>query len=379
MSNIFINGLKAKCGGGKSILNNYLSLLRNSKSPHRFFVLTPDKLEYEKYNCGFIQIVEVPNVFTGPLLFPLLYLMALPRLMRAHKIDLIFNLGDIPIPSNISQVYLFDWSYAVYPESVVWKKMDTKSFLIRRVKLFVFKRWIGQVTAVIAQTEAMKRLLVALYGLENVTVIPNAVSLENMGGGKLFDFDLSRDKTKLLYLTYYYPHKNLEIFLLLARKIKEMTLPYCLVVTIDATQHSKAEEFLNTVWSEELQDIIINVGPVPMDNVPSLYTQCDALLMPTLLESFSGTYVEAMYHQKTILTSDLDFARDVCGDAAYYFDPLDSDSILSAITLAFEEERERDSRIEKGRMKLDKLLNWAQAFDKFQVLLEDTIDVSGDM
>ena len=228
----------------------------------------------------------------------------------------------------------------------------------------------------IAQTETMKGLLTSLYGLEGITVIPNAVSLENMSGGESFDFDLPKAKTKLLYLTYYYPHKNIEVFLPLARRIKEMALPYCLVVTLDAAQHSRAKAFLNSIRSEELQDVLINVGPVLMDNVPSLYAQCDALLMPTLLESFSGTYVEAMYHEKTILTSDLDFARDVCGDAAFYFDPLDSDSILSAITLAFAKDGERESRIEKGRMKLDGLLSWEQAFDKYQAILIEAINES---
>lgn len=300
--------------------------------------------------------------------------MAFPRLFRVHKIDLIFNLGDVPIPSDIPQVYLFDCPYRVYPDSVVWDRMDTKSRLASGVRSLVFKRWIRHATAVIAQTETMKGLLTSLYGLAGITVIPNAVSLENMAGGEPFYFDLPKDKTKLLYLTCYYPHKNLEVFLPLAKRIKEMALPYCLVVTLDATQHSKAVEFLNSIRSKELEDVIINVGPVPMANVPSLYAQCDALLMPTLLESFSGTYVEAMYHRKTILTSDFDFARDVCGDAAYYFDPLDPESILSAITLAFEEDRDRESRIEKGRIKLDGLLSWEQAFDKYQAVLEDVIN-----
>jgi len=119
MSNILVNGLQSKTGGGKSILNNYLTLLRNGNSPHRFFVLTPDKREYERYSCEFIRTVEIARAFRSNLLFPLMYLVALPRLMRAHKIDIIFNLGDIPIPSHIPQVYLFDWSYAVYPDNVV--------------------------------------------------------------------------------------------------------------------------------------------------------------------------------------------------------------------------------------------------------------------
>lgn len=120
-----------------------------------------------------------------------------------------------------------------------------------------------------------------------------------------------------------------------------------------------------------MDEIVINVGPVSMDVVPSLYSQCDALLMPTLLESFSGTYVEAMFHHKTILTSNLDFAKDVCGQAAFYFDPLDPDSILSAINHAFEDNDKRMRKIEKGRKQLDQLLSWDQVFEKYQALLKD--------
>jgi len=65
--------------------------------------------------------------------------------------------------------------------------------------------------------------------------------------------------------------------------------------------------------------------------VPSLYAQSDALLMPTLLESFSGTYVEAMFHKIVILTSKLDFAEDVCGESAFYFDPTSPEDILASI------------------------------------------------
>ena len=100
------------------------------------------------------------------------------------------------------------------------------------------------------------------------------------------------------------------------------------MITLASEQHFKAARILQTLKKERLDEVVINVGPVRMSNVPSLYNQCDGLLMPTLLESFSGTYVEAMYHRKTILTSRLDFAEDVCGAAAFYFNPLDENSIL---------------------------------------------------
>ncbi len=179
------------------------------------------------------------------------------------------------------------------------------------------------------------------------------------------------EKEEVLSLQEY--HKNLEVFLPLARRIKEMSLSYCIVITIDAMQHNKAEELLNSIRKEGLEDVIVNVGLVSMDAVPSLYSQCDALLMPTLLESFSGTYVEAMFHRKTILTSNLDFAKDVCGQAAFYFDPLDPDSILSSINHAFEDNNERMRRIEEGEKQLGRLLSWEQVFEKYQALIENTI------
>ncbi len=63
----------------------------------------------------------------------------------------------------------------------------------------------------------------------------------------------------------------------------------------------------------------VNVGPVPIVQGPAMFRTCDVLLLPTLLETFSGTYPEAMAMGLPIVTSDLDFARDTCGDAALYY------------------------------------------------------------
>ena len=68
-----------------------------------------------------------------------------------------------------------------------------------------------------------------------------------------------------------------------------------------------------------------------VENCPKLYNQADAMFLPTLLETFSASYPEAMKMERPILTSDLDFAKDICGDAALYFNPLDSYDIANKI------------------------------------------------
>jgi glycosyltransferase involved in cell wall biosynthesis len=70
------------------------------------------------------------------------------------------------------------------------------------------------------------------------------------------------------------------------------------------------------------------------------------------LESFTGTFVEAMHYGLPILTSDLDFARHVCGDAAIYFDPWDPGSIKEAILRLHTDQNLRQELISRGRERL---------------------------
>lgn len=373
MSNIFLNGLSSKAGGGKSILNNYLGILKNSKTKHKYFVLTPKKEEYKTYSNEFIEIIDIGNIYKNNFILPFSYKYILPKILNELKIDIVFNLADLPVAGKVPQVFLFDWAYAVYPESIVWKMMDFKSLIVRRMKLYYFKKYLKYVTAIIAQTETIKRRLENFYSLKNVTVVSNAVSIENLSGGENFDFKLPGG-VKLLYLTYYYPNKNIEIFIPLAKEIKKRGLNYKIIVTIDPSQHVKAKMFLDIIKSESLNDVVINVGPVKMENVPSIYDQCDGLLMPTLLESFSGTYVEAMYHKLPILTSDMDFARDLCKNSAVYFDPFDVNSILGSIKTVFENDEIKFEKIEEGSKILNQLPDWNQVFSKYNKVLETVLN-----
>jgi glycosyltransferase involved in cell wall biosynthesis len=370
MANVFINGLKSRTGGGKSNLYNYLALLKESRTGNKFFVLTPDKNEYSKFSCEFIEIIDINNLFKHNILFPFLYHLTIPRLLKRYNIDVIFNLGDIVIPTNLSQLYLFDWAYALYPNSIVWRRMDFKDYLTRKIKMFVIRKYINKAAIVIAQIKTMQDRLMSIYGLRNVELVPNALSVEHISGGQPYDFRFPKDKIKLLYLSNYSSHKNFEVLVSLARKIKDQGLPYCIIITIEPADHKLAKRFISSIKKSEMDSIIMNIGRVAMDHVPDLYHQCDALLMPTLLESYGNPYAEAMYHNKTIITSDLDFAKDVCGDAAFYFDPLDENSILASIKQAFSDNQRRSAKIEEGKRRISQLLTREQVFRRYNELLE---------
>lgn len=373
MANILINGLKAKAGGGQSIFNNYLELIKNEKKGNVYYVLTPDGLKYKHFESSYLQIIDIPHLVKGNLLFPILYKLVFPRILKKYNIDAIFNLGDIIIPTTIPQVYLFQWAYAVYPETSVWERMNLLSYLTRWTKVKLINKNIYRPKVIIAQTANIKKRLENLYSLDNVVIIPNAVSIENIRMNSLRDFNLPKDRVKLVYVASWADHKNIGIIIPLALEISRQKLPYCVVVTIDPSKKKEAKTFLKKIRQFDLGSIIINVGRVPMQDIGALYSQCDALLMPTLLESYGLPYIEALYHSKTILTSDMDFAHDVCGEAAFYFNPEDHEDILRKIIEAAGNKSLREEKIKIGRDRISDLLTWEQVFERYQTLLKETL------
>jgi glycosyltransferase involved in cell wall biosynthesis len=181
---------------------------------------------------------------------------------------------------------------------------------------------------------------------------------------KIF-FKKENNTIYLLCLTRYYPHKNVEILLKLGELLKKNKAPYKIITTIDSMQTLQAKTFVENIKILNLSDIIINLGTVPVNDVRSLYGQVDALLLPTLLESFSATYADSLFLKKPIFTSDRDFAKDVCADCAYYFDPMSAASIYNAIEDAYKNRNLMEIKLNKGFERVNNFPDWNKVADLY--------------
>lgn len=363
MTRIFVNGVSAKSGGGRSILRNFLCVARDADDDFEFVVAVGNSDGLRDLGCGRIVLVET-GLWSTTALIPWASLFALPRLALRTGCSAIFNLGDVPIRSPLPQVLLFDWPYAAYPRSRAWGLSAPHEWLARKAKLWLFRHLRSNIDLMVAQNAPLAHRLQTIYDLPNVEIIPNAVSIENFDGGEFRDFALG-EGFKLLCLSRYYSHKNIEIFLPLARIIRKKGINAKIITTLERDENIGAKHFLDAIEAEGLSDVILNVGSVPMSQVPSLYQQTDALLLPTYLESFSGTYVEAMHHGLPILTSDLDFARGVCGEAALYFDPSDEATIFNAICQLIDHPELCETKVAIGKAILSELPSWPAAYGLF--------------
>jgi glycosyltransferase involved in cell wall biosynthesis len=377
MTKILINGFSSKAGGGRAILVDYLSqlLCHSQTDSNTYYILTPDPVEYKWVAARNIILVHVPYVFQWMWALGVYYFIYLPFFVVKNKIDVVFNLADIVLPVPCKQVYFFDWAYAVYPDSVVWARMKIGDSLKRRVKLLMMKKTFRFADVTVAQTKTMAIRLQKLYGLRNVRIVPSPVTLRSPDSSSAAHPLLAGNRNYLLCLSNYAPHKNIEILLEVAKILRFEKSDFTIVTTLSVSGNSAVEAFLAAIEKEGLSEYLLNIGFVPAKSIHAVFKSCSSLLFPTLLESYGLPFVEAMAVGKTIITSDFDFTRDVCGEVAFYFDPLDAKSIHRAIHSAFATDSKRQAKIQAGLRVVESLPTWDQAFGHYNECFEVALSI----
>lgn len=357
-----INGISAKVGGGKSVLNNFLNeLLLDVEflENRNITVVIPHEFDYGGFP-NHLNIIKIPRFLSGGIFTFLLIILILPLFLKFKRFDVVFNLADIPIPTAKKQAMIFDWAFAIYTDQEIWERMSLTERMYKKFKLKVFDTTLNYVDVLMPQTEIAKARLESKYKLKNLLVIPNAVNLSVVGLESNIDVQ-KHDKFVFYYLTHYYPHKNIEALLDFADQFRDILTGCKIILTLDET-NKNVQRLLTIIEIAELSDLVVNVGPIEFSNIASFYDTVDALIMPSLLESFSGSYVEAMSRGKCILTSDRDFAKSVCGEAALYFDPLNSRSIMMAVKKLLSSQTVRTKLVENGKKRLDNFSDWSQVY-----------------
>jgi len=94
----------------------------------------------------------------------------------------------------------------------------------------------------------------------------------------------------------------------------------------------------NTTWSAMplalaagIEDQVYDLGYVPSDDMPALYSGADMLIFPSLFEGFGIPLLEAMACGIPVTAARSTSIPDVTGDAAFLFDPMDPTDIADAI------------------------------------------------
>lgn len=251
------------------------------------------------------------------------------KLEVAIKPDVVFTTtGPAYWRPKAPHVAGYNLPHHIYPESPYLKQINLYRKIRWKAKKAIVKYFFRRdVDVIVVQTEDVNMRLRKLLGKENVITVSNTYN-DAYNNPAIFPSKLPFKKPgefRLITVSAWYPHKNLDIILsvldiLTGRQINNIKF----ILTLP-------EDIFEKFFPVSYRQFILNAGPVKINECPSLYKECDAMFLPTLLECFSASYAEAMVIGKPILTSDMGFARTVCDDAAIYFNPTDAADIVNKI------------------------------------------------
>ena len=366
---ILINGSNLTKGGGLQVAHSFIMEIKNN-TQHKFYVVVSkplsELLDLDGFpsNFDFFVYSIKPNliqIVTGIDRF-------LDGIEKKFRPDVVFSIFAPsywkPRSKHISG---FAKPQYIYKDSPFFRRQSKWARFTLKLKEYFQIRNINLCCdELIAETSDVTRRLKDIFPKKKLYTVTNFYH-QIYDREELWEKSITLPPFKgftLLTISANYPHKNLNI-------IKEV------ILHLDKNYPSFNFRFVVTIDSRELNirkksisKKIVFLGKVAVSQCPNLYRQADFMFLPTLLECFSASYPEAMKMQKPILTSNIAFAKGLCGPAAKYFNPECPSNIAEAIIELVEDKEEQMRLVELGKRRLKIYDNSKDRADKYLKIIE---------
>lgn len=295
---------------------------------------------------------------------------AVPRLARRWGADVVFTpMGAGPVRAPAPTVVGWHDPTAAYPESILWKRLSPSQRFLLRARERYARSAVRKARRVCVQTRAMQTRLAAQWKIDpaRFAIVPNGPSAflsdEAPAPARL----QARRPWKILVIGDPKPTKNLAVVPETGAHLAEMgTGDGRFVMTIASDDEPWLELFRAALgrWGEPVP--IERTGRVPHAGLGPLYRDADAVFLPSVLESFSASYVEAMHFGVPLVTSRMDYARDICGPAAEYADPFDGRDCARALARVLGDPVRRAALRQAGFERIRRFPDWKERFGLYR-------------
>lgn len=340
--NVLINASNLHAGGGVAVASSVVAALAGMQdTASSFTVLASTEVAQNLNRMGaslesFRFIPFDTHGLSGALW---------KKPVRVRDFDIVLTIfGPLYSPVvGAKNVMGFAQPWVAYPHNSAYGLLSTLERMRTRLKYEVVAGFFASADALIVEQEGVRGALMERrrFRGKQIFVVPNVVDSLHFDKSRWIPVTLPprSGKLRLGVVSRSYPHKNLGIFPNVQRSLRE--------------NHGIEAEFLVTMTesefaecSVEFREVIANFGALDLAEVPSFNSQLDGVVLPTLLECYSATPIEALAARAPLFASDRPFIRDTVGEHANYFDPVDPGSIARSIADYFSLPPEERSRRE---------------------------------
>ena len=286
----------------------------------------------------------------------------LRSLEQRLKPDVIYSItAPCYFTFETKEVMRFTNPWVTHPNKFSWASMSLANRLKTRLYCLNQRRMMRKVSFFVTQTETTKQGIIRITGVpsENVKVVNNVLP-------QVFK-SLSRSPKPqdgnwidVACVGAPVPHKNFDILPAVVKEMKEIGVDNVRFhVTIPAG-NPLLNKYRKELGLDGLSDRIISHGRCSQIELAEMYRGCQLCFLPTLLEVFSASTLEAMNFRLPVVATDFDFNREVMDDSCLYYEPMNAKDAARQIKRYVEEE----ALCEVMRQKMDKRLNLFSDYDK---------------
>lgn len=369
MATFLINASNLKAGGGLQVADSICRQL-DLFNIHHFIVVLSSYLQktfegIKEYGNVHVYYYNVPNALSTIIFGRDKFL---DGLVEKHRVDGVLTVfGPSRWKPSVPHLCGFAIPHLLIPESPYFQNASWKLRL--RWKMYgAIVKWSLKRSANVFWTEnpftsnRMEQLLKTkkVYTISNyynqVFDHPNRWK-QNIALTKF-------DGITCLSISSPYPHKNFGIIGDIIRYYRDKYPDFMVRFVLTCEKE-------DIPMSDDVIGNVVYVGKIDVTECPSLYEQSDLMFMPSLLECFSATYPEAMRMEKPIVTTDLEFAKGLCGDAACYYSAVNPRAAAEAIYRVANNKDYANQLVENGKKQLQRYDNYIQRAEKLIGILED--------
>lgn len=369
---VVVNMYPVAAGGGLQNALSFLSELSESSRRNEVICLVRRGSPVE---C-FCREKNIPCIsfrmgFMGRLFFEL---FSARLSLSGFEFQSIFTLfGNPPLNfRRVPSVSGFARSNMIEGINDFWRGTSFFRATYRRAQEFFLLWLIRRSTVVILETERLGRIakergLFHRSRVEVVPMSPGALVLDKLS--KIDPIDVSGNDFRILYLAG--PHSNKRIEELsdfIFHLNSEGPRNFVLYTTLPSGGY--LDRVVSAFEKLGLGDKLVNLGPIPVAEIPEAISRCHSMINFARLESFSNNWVEAWASGRLLIVPKEPYAEDSCGDAAFYIDQENfSESARNMIRII--DCDDIDTFVKNGRLKLTMLPSPKEKFLMYWGILEN--------
>lgn len=366
---IIIDNSNLIVGGGIQVATSFLYDLNNSKLDNQYVVIQSQNSSQDVDKSLFTSNFSFFDLSKEETVSKVKRIKRVKEIEKKIKADVIFTtFGPSYHRSNFPKIVGFAIPYLIYPDSPFFYKISFVQRLKYKLLGIIKKRaFVKNSDCLIFETDNANEIFSKSIPTRIKTyTVSNTINEVFLDDSKWEKVNLNNNIYNILCLSAFYPHKNLDI------------IPEVIDILVNSYKLNDFKFNItisegNFSLSDEQKKYVQFLGKIPLNQIPDLYKKSNIVFIPTLLEVFSATYLEAMFMKKPIIASDMPFARDICKDAAIYCSPMDAKAYAKAIYDLYSNEQLKRLLVTKGSENLKRFGNSMDRTKKYLEIIKSQV------